>query len=1238
MPICPNRTPERFKKVIKNIAIQKKKAGYSKDESLKKFYDWADKQARQAYKEKNYDRLNYVLYMGDKYNMQLNTPLAEQAEMSFGSSPTKGTIADQTMEWERKLWKDGVSIMELFEGVVTPEDEHLRPLIQAMANGNTEIFNKFKVLINRKAKENSGMAYVFGNDARIELGFKESSDLVEGEMSPAEVYVHEMVHMAIEVGRKLNKGQMADMIDQLSDMHTQAKNEITPEMLAEATGKSKEESERLWNYMFKAENGIAEFVAYGMTNKGMKKLLSDISMKDKDVDTSTLFGKLSAMVVKVYEYIAKALGSMSTEEQMDARLGWLVTKMMENNQRVIASQVEKSMLRKAANKVTGVADKVILDSVKTAAGLVGEAIDYMHDNNIVGGRSLNAVKNVAKMVSPFKSSTESAAYEKAWSEATEELGGILAPESMIMNTVNYLQEDDKLTTEVERFGLMNQQLDQQRETNILAVGGLMTKALKRLSRKGQIAVTSVMVETDMSVLMQEHGIKGIKELYKSASKTDVEVKKLHIELDKYVNNPELRNFYKSQAKGLGRYLATHEGSSSISKSAAGIVYLHGTGREKLLTSMTMKQKRAVRSIVDRLASVEAIGYTREANPAAVEQVMKIDDKALEQVVGMHASYTIDAHKYAAEKKGVYPNKGEIKDLKPEWVQIKVADGSEKTVKKMKELGFKQKGKADAEGMFVYTSRVSGMAKFNKQAVAKINSGKRLHAAVGVLNRSGLDPAETAKAIRKIELERANDLDAQFAGIVEPKVNGYEYIGAGRDGAPQFAITVNKETYSKIAQQDKRLPILMGKMKAEIAEKRAAEVLNGMVMNAVYKDMAKNYRRGGENKNNKVYLEIGPDAKHDGTSGANYAKEVWDMLPDNVKGRILARKKGQQFIAVRRDMATMYFGSRSPSLLNAKIPFTGRTLGENLDHVGLSYVHNGLKLTGDIWQEVVSMQKVDIVMRTPAVLRDNIWSNFNYQWALGQWPWEVAKSQLSMYRATKKYMENKHEEASINARLHAGERSKELKSRLVDIKKSMRESAVRPLMEAGLFTSVVEDISNNDLKTDSKFDKYMEDKIDKVPKILRDAGSALYITEDTGLFRTMMMATQYSDFVARASRFHFLVGTKGYSEKAALKMVLDEFVNYNRASPKTLQWLSEKGAWMFHKYLFGSTKSMIEKVKDSPTSMLLMDLLVDMPNPTDSMPWNKDLTYTMNGPLDIALDGTERHILPPSTLEILGLID
>ncbi|MCF6330286.1 MAG: hypothetical protein L3I99_01905 [Sulfurimonas sp.] len=1170
-----------------------------------------------------------------------------ESENLFRSSDSTIKQGVEHEEIVNEIWKNPKEALSLFDlivkndGVNSSHTKKLRKLLGSIVDNTTPVFEEFKIYINKKAKENKGIAQVI-NDKKIVLDLADSDSSVSSDMSGAEVYMHELIHMSVEFARQHKRGALSTQINELNKLYALAKKSITVEQLV-VDGKT-DAAQLQWEKMFDNKDGISEFIALGMTNERVQNLLSKMKMNTERTSerNDTVFQMISNMVVLIFETI-RSMVSKSSGLDGEEKLLWIVNEMWQHNVRTSKDASVSGKIGEYVSNARVSVDSAIVNAVNKAGSALSSASDLVVESNKdnIVGQYLGTTKNILKLTNPWLGKRQKLARNETMTELSQimdgendwlGLGWLFAPEGSIMTLVNFFGQDDNESIKVEKFGLINKKIDSNRSNTIVAIGGEIKNDLgKDVSKEEQTAVSSVIVEADLQSLTDTYSIDEIKNMISSDSEIEKNIEIERNNIDSLIDDTEASNYFKSQTMGLGHKMATGLGGSSIQNNAHDIVSMKNLELKDKTRFFDKDLFIELRSIVDRLASLEALKRT-DKNDRDI--VSKIKGK-LDVTLAVHKMYVHKSVKHALEyKTGVLPIKGETKDTREDNMHSLINNGDKKTIKEMKKKGYRLVGPTHVSKMFLYTSSIMGMNSFSKQALAKINEAKKLNTVMG----SPVSSVSNEIRVKVIKRYALNNSYEQMKSIVMPTLDGYVKIG--NKNISDYAVSIDKKTYAKAMKQDNKAPILLGKMVAEINEKEEATVLNNEVYVSIQNDM-KNYTRGDAG-----YIEIGIDARTKGETEKRYSEELLKNLPNNIRSRIVRRKKGQRFIAIRRDLAGMYVGARSPSLLNLRIPYAGKTISSKLRETEIgSMIANSAALVGEIWSEIVSIQKVDIVIKTPKVIIDNLISNINYTITLsGQMPWTVAANQLKMFRDTKLYLEKKREVDSLNIKITTAllnnKEKFDFKIKIRELNREMESMLVHDLMKAGLFTTVVEDIHDTDLTASSKIEKFIGESdlvkgiVDKTPQILKDGASVLYMTESTSIFKMMMMGVQYSDFVARASRYQYLTEESGIDKKIAIKMVLDEFINYNRLMPTVFRWMNSVGLSWFMPYFLGSNKSLIRNLKDRPSSILAMSLLLDAPNPSESSFFEKNYDYMFKSPFDVAFDGTENHILPPSTAEIL----
>ena len=1192
---------------------------------------------------------NYV--KAQKKELEYDIVLPVESEIVFYSDGKLNTLSRGNYEEiTDEVWNDPNKIKDIFEtlvendGIDNEHTKYLRDLLGKITDSTTPIFNEFKVYIANNAKKNAGVAKIGKDKSFLKLDLTNTT--ANSENAAQKVYMHELIHLSVEFARQYKKGKVSDTITKLSNLYEKASEEITIEKLSKYT--TKEHAKKLYDQMFLGNNALAEFIALGSTEETVIEVLKTISMKSEIKGLPKNSSFFSHLIHYVYKLI-DSIKNIVTQDGLDGNeaLQEYVSKLWEHNSLTIKNE---TLYRKSVRKLSEGKKIANRTAVKAIAGVLSSIDKYtdkfiLANKDNVFGQTVEVTKNILNIINPFQSTEKKRIINATLTELSKSLdsfmnlGWLIAPENTFNRLINYIKKDDELTTKLEKLSLITQKLDGDRQDLIVNVGSTIKSSFSDnlKSRKEQLLLTKVVIRTDLQSLLMSYSSDEIIKMLTDDNTLEEAIKAEYKNIDKEIKSEKIRNYYKSQANGLGYKLATGKSGSSVSKSAYEIVSMHNLPEKFKTLRMNAKQFKRTMQAVNRLSTLKALTHF---NAKDKTKIASMDKEGLESVMAIHNTYVREAVRYA-ETSGsrVYPFKGDIKDTDEEGVDVRIGFDTKDVEKEMKENGYKKAGLTAVEGIAYYVNKNKNTNTFKKQAFAKINDSKRLHNIITLRKNLGNYYEEAYNSVLETKLEK--EIERQMNNVVEPNIDGYIRV-TNWEGKPTYGVSFDNDEYAKNTLQDNKAPILLGKMIAEIDEKKKSAKINAKVYAVMLKD-AKNYKR--KDKFNSGYIEIGPDAKTDGQTEENCSKELYNNLPFSIKKQIFKKKKGERYIAVRRDIASMYVGNRVPSILNLNIPFTGKTVEKILDTNKITKtIRTGLEIASTIWKDVVSLEKMDIVIRTPSVFKNNVLSNLNWSSVYGQTPWHTAAGQLHMLKETKSYRNRKSELDKLNLlikinKLDKKEKEKTIK-RIKVLKTLMKDSSVHPLFEAGLFTSIMSDVSDKDLLAASKLEKIAEQSdtvkkiIDKTPQIIKDGLSTIYMLEGTKMFDFLHEAMIYSDFVARAELFRFLIEEQNMSEKQAIKIVTEAFVNYNRNLPPLLQSLEVNGLEWFMQYTLGANKNLVTRMQEDPLSIMAVGLFLDAPNPTDSFAFTKDFGLMYRSPYDVATHGFMNNIATPSMFQII----
>ena len=262
---------------------------------------------------------------------------------------------------------------------------------------------------------------------------------------------------------------------------------------------------------------------------------------------------------------------------------------------------------------------------------------------------------------------------------------------------------------------------------------------------------------------------------------------------------------------------------------------------------------------------------------------------------------------------------------------------------------------------------------------------------------------------------------------------------------------------------------------------------------------------------------------------------------------------------------------------------------------------------------------------------------------GMNPIDVYKLQVEGYNELTAYKDAERELAILTDKIKAGLSKDVAKQRR--LQEQLDTSSVKDLVDAGLFQAIVEDVNLDDIEHKNAIARQVDDQVQKAPKWIRTGTNWAFMTQRSPMFKMMMQATQYSDFVARYAMMATLKETyrkEGMSEsdahEKALNIAIDTFINYELPDSKIISYANKMGFVMFTKYFIGIQNAIRNTGKGNPLHMALAilgqsALGIDLEDPTDASIINKNYSGLLHfAPvMDAATE-----LLNPSLAQVAGV--
>lgn len=161
------------------------------------------------------------------------------------------------------------------------------------------------------------------------------------------------------------------------------------------------------------------------------------------------------------------------------------------------------------------------------------------------------------------------------------------------------------------------------------------------------------------------------------------------------------------------------------------------------------------------------------------------------------------------------------------------------------------------------------------------------------------------------------------------------------------------------------------------------------------------------------------------------------------------------------------------------------------------------------------------------------------------------------------------ELTVENLRNEGKRVVHLEQQLIRLDHQIQHNAAAPLVEEGMFTSIVEEFGIDEDSYRRQLTTKVLDKFggftgsDTVVKVT----SELMMLPGSETAAMALMATQYGDFVGRFIQYNWQTNVKKVPKRQAIHDALDTFIYYNVPQNRWLQFMNDNGLMMFTKFFF-----------------------------------------------------------------------
>lgn len=425
----------------------------------------------------------------------------------------------------------------------------------------------------------------------------------------------------------------------------------------------------------------------------------------------------------------------------------------------------------------------------------------------------------------------------------------------------------------------------------------------------------------------------------------------------------------------------------------------------------------------------------------------------------------------------------------------------------------------------------------------------------------------ARAMFKKELDKAIEV---YAGKDRSKKMFPVYNENG--DIINFRATMHNDDKHKLLKVEERASQNLARSYGTTSGAAKTARHNEGIVTRLFEDFNENYVG-----NEADYVTIEPDtvlgadnyglvSESEVESEVGYSK-MWARLPQSTKDKA-TKLFGDGKIIIRKDLILPMFGYDEVTAANS-------SFGEKLSAKNrrrLRAIEQGI-------QDTMQIAKANIVIKTTGVIIGNLTSNAKILFYLGVNPIKGTKLMLLAQKELTRYEDNKKELARLEREALSGINSHA--TRIRALKTEIARNSVDPLIQAGLYQSVVEDVS---YKTDTnRVSEWFNDKRDKhvTNETANTALQYLFLTEKTKPYQTLLKVTQVSDFYFRYAQYYDAIENKGHSTEKAMRDVTDNYINYEAPLNKYVKYGDRMGPFFFITYFTRIQKVIRKIVKSNP---------------------------------------------------------
>ena len=647
---------------------------------------------------------------------------------------------------------------------------------------------------------------------------------------------------------------------------------------------------------------------------------------------------------------------------------------------------------------------------------------------------------------------------------------------------------------------------------------------------------------------------------------------------------------------------------------------------------TPTEAKAIKPLIEQMASLYAIRYSDKTHRRTAADLIKEESATLGPINGvklfldLHKQAKADSHAKLFDNQEFLITKGYTKDMYDPNKAIQL--GTESDIGEYAKQGYKPVTKLKASGLILFATNQNYLPTYNQGALstvglkAKGTDLRAIHQAKGTpLTRVGFD-----KLIRKLGYEHTGLNKARTERISHEADEGRLVPVLNNQGEiVNYRMMMSETVRNTVLGKNLSGKMALANQNAHTVMKVNSAKVNEMVVNEL-QDM---WDKAKKTDQAKFYIPVSEDSED------VQIRESYRLLPQETKDQIEQAFGGA--LMVRRDLLYPVLGYRQHSITNAwssedKMAKPVRWLIKNtFDGLFKGKGQLRAQQVESTVQAMLKEAKFTTVVKSGVVQAGNLTSNTWQLMMRGLDPISAVKDQYRGMEAAQRFIKDTARVRVLKMLMsldsHLG-RQQEYKNELLELESELAANAVKPLIDNGLMTSFVEDLSADTIADQYTKRNQLISKVDnwkaKQSKPIQSALDFITAGRKTEYTQAMLDVTRYSDLGARYALYKFMKQDNPELDEATVIRTLgNEFVNYDLPTHPVLNYLDNVGGLWFPRYYIRMQRNILNMIQKNPamylTELLSEQVVGNMDTPMDNgvlfkHPWDK---FTLFGPITTA---------------------